>query len=53
MLSKILSRAAFGSFNPSPKGGFNILSALNRVKSSINAPIKHLKRNFEPSAVNY
>jgi len=52
MLSK-LAKAAFSSFNPTPKGGFNALGALNRLKSGLRAPIKHIKRNIEPSAVNY
>jgi uncharacterized Zn-finger protein len=51
MLSKI-AKAAFSSFNQTPKGGFNILSAANRFKNSLFAPVKHVKRFLEPTAAD-
>lgn len=46
MLNKIV-KASFSS------KGFNLVNAVNTVKSSLNAPIKHIKRNIEPSGSNY
>lgn len=46
MLSKIV-KASFSS------KGFNLVNAINTVKSSVGAPIKHIKRNIEPSGSNY
>lgn len=52
MLSKVV-RHSFSNFNSAPKGGFNLVAGLNRLGESIKAPIKHVKRAIEPSAVNY
>jgi len=46
MLSKVV-RASFGS------KGFSLTNALNTVKQSVGAPLKHIKRNIEPSGSNY
>ncbi|KAL4505960.1 hypothetical protein ABPG72_013721 [Tetrahymena utriculariae] len=46
MLSKIV-KASFSS------KGFSLANAVNTVKSTLNAPIKHIKRNIEPSGSNY
>lgn len=46
MLSKFV-KASFCS------KGFNLNSALNTVKSTLKAPLKHIKRNIEPSGSNY
>lgn len=46
MFSKIV-RYSFGS------KGFSLVNAVNTVKSTIGAPIKHIKRNIEPSGSNY
>jgi len=44
---------AFSTVNPNPSGKFNLTSALGRLKSAFRAPIKHLKRNIEPTGVDY
>ncbi len=48
MISKI-AKYAFST----TKGGFNMLGAMNRFKSAVRAPVKHIKRNLEASGVNY
>lgn len=47
MLSKILKKT-FSQAKPS----FNILNAVGNLKNVIRAPIKHIKRNLEATAVN-
>jgi len=49
MLSKVV-KYSFSGFNPTPKGGFNIMAGINRLQESLKAPIKHIKRNIEPGA---
>jgi len=44
---------AFGTFIPGGSGRFNITNAFQRLKNTIRAPVKHIKRNLEPSAVDY
>lgn len=44
---------AFSSFVPGGSGKFNITKAYQRLKSAVRAPVKHLKRNLEPTAANY
>jgi hypothetical protein len=47
---------AFSSLKPQPTtpgGKFNILNAFKRLGSAIRAPVKHIKRNMEPSANDY
>ena len=44
---------AFSSITPSPSGRFNVGKTLNRLKTAIRAPIRHLKRQLEPQGVNY
>jgi hypothetical protein len=51
MLSKVVKYSF--SVNPTPKGGFNLMAGINRLKESLKAPVKHIKRNIEPSGVNY
>lgn len=46
-------RRAFSSIQPTPSGKFNVVAAFDRFKSALRAPVKHLKRNVEPSASNY
>lgn len=38
MLSKV-ARYTFSSVNPTPKGGFNLMAGLNRLTSSLKAPV--------------
>jgi len=51
MLSRVI-KSGFSVYNTTPKGGFNALGALNRLKTSLFAPVKHIKRAMEPSGVN-
>lgn len=44
---------AFSTFIPGGSGRFNITNAFERLKNTVRAPVKHLKRNFEPTAANY
>lgn len=44
---------AFGTFIPGGSGRFNITNAFQRIKSAVRSPIKHIKRNIEPSANDY
>eukprot|EP01017_Pseudomicrothorax_dubius_P041046 TRINITY_DN6531_c0_g1_i1.p1 TRINITY_DN6531_c0_g1~~TRINITY_DN6531_c0_g1_i1.p1 ORF type:complete len:592 (+),score=196.83 TRINITY_DN6531_c0_g1_i1:313-2088(+) len=44
---------AFSTYNSSQAGKFNILGAFSRLGSAIRAPMKHLRRNLEPTGVNY
>jgi len=44
---------AFSSLTPNGAGKFNITKAYQRLKNAVRAPVKHLKRNIEPTASNY
>jgi len=44
---------AFSTFIPGGSGRFNITNAFSRLKNTIRAPVKHFKRNVEPTAANY
>jgi hypothetical protein len=44
---------AFSTFIPGGSGRFNVTNAFSRLKNTIRAPIKHFKRNVEPTAANY
>jgi hypothetical protein len=52
MLGRILKRG-FSQFQPTPSGVLSGLSPLNRLKQTVRAPVKHLKRLLEPSGSNY
>ena len=41
------------AFSTSPTGKFNILNAFKSAKNAIYAPVKHLKRHFEPTGADY
>jgi hypothetical protein len=48
MLSKII-KAGFSSTQNTSK----FSQAIGRLKSTLTAPVKHIKRGFEPSGLNY
>jgi ssDNA-binding Zn-finger/Zn-ribbon topoisomerase 1 len=47
-----LAQRCFSTLNASPKGSYNLMGHWNRIKSAVRAPIKHLKRNLEPSGTD-
>ena len=44
---------AFSTVTPGGPGKFNIINSFQRLKNSLRAPVKHIKRNLEPTAVNF
>ena len=53
MLCRAIIKKGFCTTGSNYKGGFNILSSFNRIKSAVKAPVKHFKRTIEPSGVDY
>lgn len=53
MLLRSLAKRAFSSGQQGAASSYNILGSWTRLKAALRAPIKHWKRNMEPSAVNY